>query len=64
MEFEMFTEYIDEGNIMQHLQKLLDNTEMKRFLEIKDRNFQKHDTRAEAIRIQLISKEQRKPGTN
>ena len=55
----MFTEYIDEGNIMQHLQKLLDNTEMKRFLQIKDRNFQKHDTRAEAIRIQLISKEQR-----
>lgn len=59
MEFEIFTEYIDEGNVMQHLQKLLDNTEMKRFLEIKDRNFQKRDTRAEAIRIQLISKEQR-----
>ena len=58
MEFEIFTEYIDEGSIMQHLQKLLDNTEMKRFLEIKDRNFQKHDTRAEVIRIQLISKEQ------
>ena len=55
----MFTEYIDEGNIMQHLQKLLDNTEMKRFLEIKDRNFQKYDTRAEAIRIQLTRKEQR-----
>ena len=31
----------------------------KKLLEIKDRNFQKHDTRAEAIRIQLIKKKQR-----
>lgn len=60
MEFEIFTEYIDEVNTMQHLQELLDNTEMKRFLEVKDRNFQKHDTRAEAIRIKLTRKEQRK----